>query len=321
MQPDESHMTAIPMTRFTEELMMIYAPPRRQPATRRQMRQVLAEFEAAGAATTDDLRPVTICRWMDLHPDRTPVTTRSLLRCLSAACTYAVSVGYLDRSPFDFWKPAKYIRDDVMPRAPRPARHRSADDVRRVLDRADAEASGGNWEAGRLRALVYVYAYTGMRAAEALHLTRPDVDLFGRVLTICAKPGWRPKTVKSTARLPIAEPLAVVLAGWMPLAGSPWLFPGKKLRGPWVTGGPGMRPLDHVRALGERAGVPGLTIAGFRKTIGTLAKAWGFSQLELKSWLRHSNVETQKWYDEENVEVLRGTADKIRFRMTQGVAQ
>jgi hypothetical protein len=65
--------------------------------------------------------------------------------------------------------------------------------------------------------------------------------------------------------------------------------------------------------LGRRAGVPGLTIASFRKTIGTYAKAWGLGQLELKALLRHSNVETQSWYDEEPVESLRPATAKIMF--------
>jgi integrase len=182
-----------------------------------------------------------------------------------------------------------------------------------VLQLADREAV--SWESRRLQALVYTYAYLGLRAAEALHLWVDDVDLGRSAVTLRSHPeeGWKPKTLKSSAVLPIAEPLSAVLAVWLPHTGTRWVFPGKKLRGPWLSGGPGVRPLDQVKELGRRAGVPGLTIASFRKTIGTYAKSWGFSQLELKALLRHSAVETQRWYDEEEIESLRPAVAKVQF--------
>ena len=141
----------------------------------------------------------------------------------------------------------------------------------------------------------------------------------GSALTLQAHPedGWKPKTLKSAAVLPIVGPLAAVLADWLPETGCRWLFPGKKRQGPWLYGGPGIRPLDQIKELGQRAGVPDLTIASFRKTIGTYAKSWGFSQLELKALLRHSNVETQRWYDEDEVEALRPATAKIVFPASQ----
>ena len=169
--------------------------------------------------------------------------------------------------------------------------------------------------------------FTGVRAAEALHLQAANVCLAKRTLTIAPTADWRPKTLKSSATLPLADELAEVLGGWLPraaapefrpgrlkISGVPWVFPGKKLSGPWTCGGPGVRPLDQVKALGVRAGVPGLTCLSFRKTLGTLAKSFGFGPLELKAWLRHSNIQTQSWYDEEDVEVMRGSAGKIQFR-------
>lgn len=307
-------MPAVPFARLAQEILVLYSPPRRAPATRRQMAQVLREFAAVPRlAKTSDLRPPAIAAWMDMHPARTAVTTQSLLRCLRAICKYAVAQGYLDRSPFDFWKPAQWIRADAMPAASRPARHRTPADIARVLARADQEAAGGAWVARRLRALVYLYAFTGVRAEEALHLRVDDVDLRAMILTIAPHDGWRPKTLKSAARLPIAAPLADALQTWLPHTGCRWLFPGVKLLGPWLHGTTGYKPLDHVRALGERAGVEGLTIIGFRKTIGTYAKTWGFSQLELKALLRHSQIETQRWYDEEDLDAMRPSILKIKI--------
>src|SRR5206468_1313861 len=134
---------------------------------------------------------------------------------------------YLHETPFTFWRPSQYIRNDAAP-AKRPARHRSLGDITRILDRADVEASAGDWARRRLRALVYVYAYLGLRAAEALHLWTSDLELARNALTLQAHPedGWRPKTLRSAAVLPLAGPLAAVLADWWPETGCRWLFPG-----------------------------------------------------------------------------------------------
>ncbi len=142
-----------------------------------------------------------------------------------------------------------------------------------------------------------------------------DVDLAARVVAIQPRASCRLKTKRSAARLPLAAPLVDVLALWLPRCGGEWVFPGARLGGPWTSGPPGYKPLDEIRAAGERAGVRDLTIAGFRKTIGTLAKGWGLGQLEVKALLRHSNVETQRWYDEEQVESLRPAVAKIQFRV------
>ncbi len=309
-------MPSVSIARLHDELMTLYAPPRRAKKTQSQVAQVLRELaEVPGLKKSSDLRTVNIARWMDLHADRSAVTHKSHLRCLRRICVYAVKEGYLRSSPFDFMPVGGWIRDDAAPVRERAPRHRSPADMARVLALADDEAADGDWGRCRLRALVYVYAYLGLRAAEGLHLWAADIDLVRSIVTIQRHPedGWKPKTLRSNAILPLADPLADVLRDWIPRLDCRWLFPGKKLRGPWLSGGPGVRPLDQVAELGKRAGVPGLTIASFRKTVGTYAKTWGLSQLELKALLRHSNVETQAWYDEAAVESLRPATAKIQF--------
>ncbi|MHB8736259.1 MAG: hypothetical protein ACYC6M_13240, partial [Terriglobales bacterium] len=139
--------------------------------------------------------------------------------------------------------------------------------------------------------------------------------LAGKILKITAKENWRPKTLASSAELPIVGPLADVLRTWIHRCGSDWLFPGKRLLGPWTGGMPGTKAIDCVKAAGERAGVPGLTILSIRKTVGTNAKRWGLSPLELQALLRHTNLETQKFYDEKDVEILRPGVEKIQYRV------
>ncbi len=299
--------------RLRAEILSLYEPPLRAKATWWQMRQILTEFGALPSVKrANDLSPPNIAAWIRLHPDRSPARTASLLRCLSAAATYAVQTGHLRHDPFDFRSPGQWVRTDSRPSVKTPA-HRSAADIGRLLELLDTEASEGSWTAGRLQALVYTYAFTGLRKCEALVLEQIDIDLGERTVTIQAKPDWRPKTVKSAARLPLAPPLAEVLGRWLPRTGCQWVFPGRRLRGPWTGGPQGRKAIDEIKAAGQRAGIRGLTILGFRKTVGTLAKSWGISQLELKALLRHTTVETQRYYDEEDAELLRTAAAKIQF--------
>jgi integrase len=306
-------MRSITWDRLRAEILSLYEPPLRAIATYRQMRQILTEFGSLPSVRRpNDLSPPNIAVWIRLHPERSPARTASLLRCLSAIATYALHAGHLRHDPFDFRSPGQWVRIDAAPPARKPA-HRSAADIGRLLDLLDSEAAGGSWEAGRLQALVYTYAFTGLRKCEALTLEHADIDLTGRSLTIRPKVDWRPKTIRSAARLPLADPLADVLARWLPRTGCQWVFPGRRLYGAWTGGPAGHKAIDAIRSAGERAGVPGVTPSTFRKSVGTLAKFWGVSQLELKGLLRHTTVETQKYYDEEDAELLRAATAKIQF--------
>ncbi len=305
---------------FVAEVLSLYAPPLRAPQTWRALRQVLREFGELPEPprTIADLRAPAIAAWVRAHPDRTPARTTSLLRSLAPVLRYAAEEGYAPASPFAGFRRLKgWVRQEVLaPERPQAARYRPAAEIGRLLELLDAEAAEGSWKAGRLQALVYLYAFTGLRKAEALHLRPWDLDLVKRTVTIEPRASWRPKTRKSAATLPLAAPALAVLALWLPRCGGVWLFPGVELKTPWLWGGPGQTPLDQVRAAGERAGVTGLTIASFRKTIGTMAKAWGLGPLELQALLRHSSVKTQEWYDEADVEVLRSATAKITFRVS-----
>jgi integrase len=69
----------------------------------------------------------------------------------------------------------------------------------------------------------------------------------------------------------------------------------------------------HIAALGERAGVPGLTILAFRHTVGTLAEAWGIGELALQRLLRHSQPATQQHYRHPDLALMRQAVARIRF--------
>ncbi len=303
---------AVTWDQFRAELEALYRPPIRARKTWRQIRQVVRELAAAGADSPAALTPTLIAAWVEAHPGRSGVTTNSHLRAIRSVVRYARAAGYLDRSPFDFRPATQWVRDSENRAAP-PARHLSAEQVRRVLDRADQEAGGGGWVERRLRALVYTLAFTGLRAGEALNLSCDDIRFETSLIEVRPKPTWRPKTAASAAPVGLHDELAAVLRPWVAWNGSAWVFPHRRKTGPWTAGSRGQKPLDEVRALGARAGVAGLTLLSFRKTIGTLAKTWGFGPLELKSLLRHTNIATQAWYDEDDARVTAQVVRKIQF--------
>lgn len=304
-------MPSISWSRFSDEVLSLYYPPMRRPSTKRKIRQVLREF-AADCKRTADLTPAAIAAWLAAHADRAAATHRSLLAALHAATSYGVSRRYLP-DPFAFRRVAAWLPGDELEAEEPFSRHRRPEEVRRVLALADAEASRGEWADRRLRALAYTLAFTGAGKLELLGLRVKDVDLPGRVLSIRSHPGRRLKRRARGAQLPIAPPLAAVLEGWIPEAASDWLFPHKLRTGYWLHCRPGKKPLDEIRALGERAGVPGLTLLAFRHTIGTLAESWGIGELALQRILRHARRQTQDHYRHEDLEILRQAAAKIQF--------
>jgi integrase len=304
--------TPLPISfdRLRAEVEAYYSPKRAK--TRRKVRQVLRELaplcESAGCLTA-----ATISRWVAAHPGRSPWTRRNLLATARAICSYAQEQGWV-RSPFTRSRPATWwIPADELEEPPQFPRHRTAGEIGSVLRRADIEAGTGCWDALRLRAAIYLWAYTGIGLTEALGLRVADVDLPGRTIAIRSHGRRRLKTAARAAILPVAEPLAEVLADWMPRTGCDWLFPGSRRAGPWVQAAPGYRPTDRVRQLGERAGVAGLTVLAFRHTFGTCAEEWGIGELMLQRILRHARPATQRHYRHHDADQLRRAAAKVRF--------
>jgi integrase len=306
----------IPWDTFRKEVLRLYQSPSRRPATRAKVRQVLKEFDPI-CPSTDKLDPAAISDWLAQHASRKSVTNRSLLSALRRAARYGAYKQWLN-NPFDFqrldgWFPADELTDvdDEF------ARHRSEAEIAAVLCQADAEAHAQTgeegWAARRLRAAVWTWAYTGAGAREVLGLRIQDVDLQADIIAIRSHPKRRLKTGARAAELSIAPPLKPVLAGWVDECRSEWLFPGRMRVGPWLTGGPGYRPVDRVRQLGERAGVRGLTILAFRHSVGTHAERWGWGELELQRILRHSRRKTQLAYRHRDRQLMRQTVARIRW--------
>jgi integrase len=312
---------------FVAELLELYQPPLRAIKTRDRMRLVLrAVDELVGpGATTAALTPALVARFIASRPDSgASSTTYSLVAYLRVACNYAKSRGYVLVSPFDFRK--KWVRVSVPPKA----RHHPIGDIRRVLDLLARDAAEGDgwprWRARRLLALVSLFAYTGLRLMEGVTLHADDVDLDRRMIFLAERDGNHFKTEASAQSVPIPDALASVLEGWMAhrldreegvcLEGAiecPWLFPGVSRRCAWVNGPMGYRPLDQIKAAGERAGVRGFTFQSLRHSFATHAESWGISPAMLQRVLRHTSLGTQKHYRHADLENMRAAVARIDF--------
>jgi integrase len=205
---------------------------------------------------------------------------------------------------------ASNTKSQTTPRDPLP----STGNLQLTAGNYSKQLATAAWRAARLRAVVYTFAFTGARRRELLGLAVEDVDLVASTITIRTNRRRGLKTRKSAARLPIAAQLGQVLAEWISLAGSEWLFPGVRRKAPWLEGPCGDKALDQVKALGLRAGVPGLTLQSFRHTFASLSEGWGIGELALQRILRHTRIRTQRAYRHELPAVLREAAAKIHFQ-------
>jgi integrase len=281
-------MPTLPLEAFRERLLSLYAPPMRSARTLKKMARVLSLVAGVGAASTEDLTTERAAEFVRLRTlaGASPNTIRGELGYLSAACTYAVEEGYLERCP-------RFKRVRPRPAPPSRPRVHAIEDVGRVLERLRSRAV--TWEGRRLYALASVAAYTGLRRDELLWLECSDVRLEERLIEVVAR--RRLKTEGSAAPVPIPPPLSAVLAGWLPEAGPRWLFPALKRSAPWTGGTSGRRPCDRLRHAGEECGVEGLTFQSLRHTFATWCRRrWGLSSLELADCLRHTSPRTQAHY-------------------------
>jgi integrase len=306
-------MPAVAYSRFAAEVEEIYAS--RAPATLAKMRQVLREIgEVPGVAKTSDLRPVVLARWVNAHPARTVATAESLLGSFRAAVSIGMASGYLATSPFAV---PVVIPDPAEGPAGEKVRHYSVSEVEAMIALAGDEARASDaWKAHRAEALIATYAYAALRKREALFLRWEDVDFGRHVLRIRpnAPVGHRLKTRASAAPVPMAPALEEVLRRWVARCCSPWVFPGTRRLNPWTGGAPGHKPLCVVKALGRRAGVPGVTILGFRHSFATHAPRWGLSREMVRAILRHTSERTQDHYVHADVDDLVDAARRVGYR-------
>ncbi len=298
-------MPSVPLSRLRADLQALYVPPSGAPATWKKIRQALDEFERLGCRRTSDLTPTAVARWLAARPGRAPATAYTLLSSLRRACTYARHMGWLKASPFAFRRLGDWVRDHD-PSRPRdddgpggdddgPARHHPIADLARAFTLLRSESPHA-WENHRLFAVSATTYLTGARALEVQAAKAADFDLVRRLFSIRPNERRRLKTRASRRRVPIPAELAAILGAWLPLAASPWAFPGVTRVGPWTGGAPGRKPLDRLRRAGERAGVAGLTFLSLRHSYITHSVGWGVPDLVTRQIAGHTSRATTDGY-------------------------
>jgi integrase len=307
-------MRSVSMERLRAEILSLYEPPLRAKKTWYQLAQTFREMESLpGVRKASDLRPPAIAAWIKAYPGRSPARVESLLRCWRLITRYAVDQRWLAISPFATRRLRDWIRPDVVPPKPRPRRSRTKIEIRAFLDLLDRE-SGASWQSRRLQAFAYFAIYMGWRKEEILHVLAQNVNLSRGLVELQPLPEhcWVPKTVVSARTGVMPAPLVDVLSTWIPMCGSIWLFPGVRLRGPWVGGSAPYAALGAFKGAAARAGIAdGMTILGARKSLATNAKLMQLNGLERKELLGHAAESTGEYYDEHEVETMRPAAQKI----------
>lgn len=256
---------------------------------------------------------------------RRPATVNQFLRVARAQCRKLVKKRLLDVSPFDM--------ENFFQREPKHkcGKHHSQAEISLVMAQADKEADLGGtdptelprrrcelWKANRMRALVYFGVFTGARRDEALWMRWQDLDLDNCFAEITGAE-HRLKTTGSEALLPLAAKAAEALKTWRSICGGgKYVFPCVRKDRPWTGGNSGDRPLGRLKALGERAGVKGLTFQSLRCSLATAMEDWGFSELQIQRILRHTNPLTQEHYRQRDKANLRRMADLFSFRPEEG---
>jgi integrase len=190
--------------------------------------------------------------------------------------------------------------------------------IRALLDQADREAGEAGeksaWRKHRLRALVYFMAYTGARVREVLHLEWTEIDWGAGVAWLHFKIENDLKTDGSAAPFGLPNALMCVLCEWESKKTCKWVFPNGA-GNPWVTSGPGYKPLDLFKSLAKRAGIDHATWKMFRHSFDTHGKGrFGMSKAQMQAQLRHTTEYTQKHYDHDDLANLRDAVKGIDFR-------
>ncbi|WP_337175405.1 tyrosine-type recombinase/integrase [Paludisphaera sp.] len=286
MERDRERM---PWGEFARRIDRIYTGPQRAAGTRKKMAYVLRLCRGLGAESPADLTTEFLAGFVAARSESVSLNTiRGELRYLKAAVNIAVEEEWIDRRPR--WKRV-WPRKSVKVRS----KLHSIEAVGRVL--AHLKSRAVDWEGCRLHALFAVYAYTGMRLREALHLRLEDVRLDDRIVDVRHRAANRLKTESAEGPVPVPEELAEVLATWLPMAGPGWLFPGRKGRGPWTGGAYGSRPTEAIKRAGEELGIEVLTPFALRGTFATHAREeWGLNARQLMRILRHTTESTQEAY-------------------------
>jgi integrase len=304
--------------KFVGEIECRFAPPRCTAHYHRDIKKTCAQLAALGVATTFDLTPELLVRYVaSCPPEWSPFTLKGNLVRIRTVCSHAVRDRRLPASPFATLPISMIVRLGK----PQGKRHLTRAEIARLMEvlKGDVAALQGwaGWKARRLHFVVALGLYCGLRKLELLRLQVADVDLVARVIRL--KPHnktGRFKTKGSEAPVPIPDALADIIQDWLAhrldhprgLAidmACPWLIPTCDRKAPWTSGAVGTKPLHRLQAAARRAGIEHATMHMLRRSCATHLEALGVPRSMIARILRHSGEQvTEEFYlraDEQNM--------------------
>lgn len=166
-------------------------------------------------------------------------------------------------------------------------RHLAPGDVRVIEATLEAQVRSGAARAHLHQALYYLLCHGGLRICEALELQMQDLDLHARRLRVREGKGRRDRVVYLSE--PAVKALAAYLATVPHAAGDLVLSrAGQPLgySGAW----------ERIRAVGQAAGVPGVSPHRLRHTYATQLLNHGMSLEGLRCLMGHENLQTTLIY-------------------------
>jgi integrase len=314
----------IAWSEFKAEIMPEFSPPNCSQGHTSRFHMVCRTLEAMGVESTADLNNAMVDMYIAGRPTgQSDWTLSSLLIIIRTICNKAVSLRYLEVSPFKVRPISKLVRLGK----PKGKRHLTRAEITRLMEvlRADIANTKGwsQWKARRLYIVVCLGLYCGLRKNELLRLHVADIDLPSRLIKLIPHNSTgKFKTESSAQPVPIAEALVPILEAWlahrldhpagMPIDTTcPWLVPTCNRKAPWVSGATGTKVLDRLKAVAKRAGIAYVTMHMLRRSCATHLEAMGVPRSMVSRILRHSSEQvTEDFYlrrDEQNmVDAVKG---------------
>ncbi|TBL68638.1 tyrosine-type recombinase/integrase [Hafnia alvei] len=207
--------------------------------------------------------------------DLKPATRNRHLALIKAVFTWAIRMGYTNRSPAFYIKALPEVTSD----------RRAMDDsqLQRWMEVCEC------WRNGKpdheALALLMFLALTGLRLGETRHLRLEDVDWSRKVITL------RHTKNGKLRRVPVCDKAFVLLTEQRQHLGDEgWVFPGKG------TDNPVAEPRRLQKRLCEAAGIPPFTIHEMRHTFATKLIESGADIHTIKDLLGHSTIKVTEIY-------------------------
>ncbi|MCE4277519.1 tyrosine-type recombinase/integrase [Escherichia coli] len=235
---------------------------------RKYLRPLLGDKKLAGMTEADILSYLYA---LDLKP----ATRNRHLALIKAVFTWAIRMGYTNRSPALYIKALPEVTSD----------RRAMDDSQLQCWMEVCEC----WRNGKpdheALALLMFLALTGLRLGETRHLRLEDVDWSRKVITL------RHTKNGKLRRVPVCDKAFVLLTEQRQHLGDEgWVFPDKG------TDNPVAEPRRLQKRLCEAAGIPPFTIHEMRHTFATKLIESGADIHTVKDLLGHSTIKVTSLY-------------------------